>query len=141
MRWIYLIISMTNCHILGFNLPFTELNNLVWFLCKSQLNTDNRVLDTLYIQSSRDKVAPTNLPCSWIEPAGSKIAPMAAVNDIDFTTPCKNLKMLFLILFGILDKLASPIQRLCKCVRIDSLQHLSLKGLHKTIPRVNGKEP
>ena len=29
MRWIYLIIDMTNCHILGFNLPFTELNYLI----------------------------------------------------------------------------------------------------------------
>ena len=49
MRWIYLIIGMTNCHILGFNIPFTELNYLIWFLCKSRLNTDIRTLDTLYI--------------------------------------------------------------------------------------------
>ena len=39
---------MTNCHILGFNLPFTELIYLSWFLCKSRLNTGDRTLDTLY---------------------------------------------------------------------------------------------
>ena len=48
MRWIYLIIGMTNCHILGFNLPFTELIYLIWFLCKSRLNRDDRTPDTLY---------------------------------------------------------------------------------------------
>ena len=48
MRLIYLIIGMTNCHILGFNLPFTELIYPSWFLCKSRLNTGDRTLDTLY---------------------------------------------------------------------------------------------
>ena len=48
MRWIYLIIGMTNCHILGFDLPFTELIYLIWFLCKSRSNTDDRTPDTLY---------------------------------------------------------------------------------------------
>ena len=32
MRWIFLIIGMTNCHILGLNLPFTELNYLIFFV-------------------------------------------------------------------------------------------------------------
>ena len=50
MRWIYLIIGMTNCHILGFNLPFTELIYLIWFLCKSRLNRDDRTPDTLYMK-------------------------------------------------------------------------------------------
>ena len=48
MRWIYLIIGMTNCHTLGFNLPFTELIYLIWFLFKSRLNRDDRTPDTLY---------------------------------------------------------------------------------------------
>ena len=49
MRLIYLIISMTNCHIVGFDLPFTELNYLIWFLCQLRLNTGDWTLDTLYI--------------------------------------------------------------------------------------------
>ena len=48
-RWIYLIIGMTNCHILGFNIPFTESNYLIGFLCKLRLNTDDRTLDTRYM--------------------------------------------------------------------------------------------
>ena len=42
---------MANCHIRGFNLPFTELNYLIWFLCKSRLNTGDRTPDTLYIDT------------------------------------------------------------------------------------------
>ena len=40
---------MTNFHILGFDSVFTELNYLIWFLCKWRLNASDRVLDTLYI--------------------------------------------------------------------------------------------
>ena len=56
MRWIYLIIVMTNCHIPGFDLPFIELIYLIWFLCKSRLNTGDRTLDTLYIVTSPELV-------------------------------------------------------------------------------------
>ena len=59
MRWIYLIIGMTNCHIIGFDLPFTELNYLIWFLCKLRLNTGNRTLDILYIQKNRQTYGKT----------------------------------------------------------------------------------
>ena len=37
---------MINCHILGFDLAFTELNYLIWFMCKLRLNANDRVLDT-----------------------------------------------------------------------------------------------
>ena len=37
-----------NCHIIDFDLAFTELNYLICLLCKLRLNASDRVLDTLY---------------------------------------------------------------------------------------------